>query len=194
MFAANGETVRGVLQVFNELNVKDKTVVSINGKEDEWAWMTQGKEAASVPNPPSLNADLTVQQIVRYLTGQKFEKYLQIMPSVVLTKDNLAQAVPWDTNNYMKARAANAFKWDLAWYEDQYLKNKAKFDNFDAKLTRIHEGTRQQVMEPTAGQASSASPRQPSRIMVSKPNHARHAMHGLQGCSLQAVQFQDRFG
>ena len=35
----------------------------------------------------------------------------------------------------MKARAANAFKWDLAWYEDQYLENKTTFVDFDAKLT-----------------------------------------------------------
>ena len=117
IFGANGETVRGILQVFQELNVKGKAVVSVNGKEDEWQWLTDGKEVASVPNPPSLNADLCVQQIVRHLKGEKFSKYLQIMPSVVLTKDNLGQAVPWDTGNYMKARAANAFKWDLAWYE-----------------------------------------------------------------------------
>ena len=58
IFGANGETVRGILQVFNELDVKDKVVVSINGKEEEWEWLKDGKEAATVPNPPSLNADL----------------------------------------------------------------------------------------------------------------------------------------
>ena len=103
LFAANGETARGVIQVLNEQNVKGKTVVSINGKEDEWQWLKDGKEAATVPNPPSLNADLSVQQIVRHLSGEKFQKYLQIMPSLVLTKDNIGQAVPWDTDNYMKA-------------------------------------------------------------------------------------------
>ena len=134
MFGANGETVRGVLQVFGELNVKNKAVVSINGKEDEWQWMKDGKEMASVPNPPSLNADLSVQQIMRYFKGEKFEQYLQIKPFAVITKDNLGQAIPWDTANYMAARAKNSFKYDLAYYEDQYRQNKDTFAKFDDKL------------------------------------------------------------
>ena len=54
--------------------------------------------AATVPNPPSLNADLCVQQIVRYLNGQKFVSDLQITPFDVLTKDNLDKAIPWNTD------------------------------------------------------------------------------------------------
>ena len=135
MFAANGETARGVFQVFNELNVKNKTVVTVNGKEEEWDWLKQGKLAATIANPPSLNADLTVQQIAKYFKGEKFEKYLQIKPVAVLTKDNTGDAIPWNTDNYMKGRAANTFKWDLGYYEEQYLKNKATFEAFDAKLT-----------------------------------------------------------
>ncbi len=134
IFGANGETVRGILQVFDELGVKNKVVVSINGKEEEWQWMKDGKEAASVPNPPSLNADLCVQQIMRYFRGEKFIQYLQIKPFAVITKDNLDQAIPWNTENYLKGRAANAFKYDLAYYEAQYEANKQMFVDFDAKL------------------------------------------------------------
>ncbi len=134
MYAANGETARGVLQVFNELNVKDKVIVTVNGKEEEWGWIKEGKEAASIPNPPSLNADLCVQQIVRYFKGEPFEKYLQIKPFAVITKDNLGEAIPWNTENYMKGRAANQFKYDLAYYEEQYKANKQTFADFDAKL------------------------------------------------------------
>ncbi len=47
------------------------------------AWIKDGKEAASVPNPPSLNADLSVQQVVAYLTRQPYEKDLQIAPAAV---------------------------------------------------------------------------------------------------------------
>jgi len=143
IFAANGETARGVLQVFNELGIKDKKVVTVNGKEDEWEWLKQGKEAATIPNPPSLNADLAVQQIVRQLTNQPFETDLQIKPFAVLTKDNLGEAIPWDTATYMKGRAANSFKYDLSWYEDQFKQNKANFDKFDAKLAeymKAHAG------------------------------------------------------
>jgi ribose transport system substrate-binding protein len=135
IFAANEETARGVMQVFDEQNIKGKIIVSNNGKEDGWQWMKDGKMAATVPNPPSLNADLCVQQMVRFFNGQKFEKYLQIMPFDVLTKANLDKAIPWDTATYMYGRAAKLFTWDLAVYEKQYLANKKTFADFDAKLT-----------------------------------------------------------
>ena len=134
IFGANGETVRGILQVFNELGVKDKVVVSINGKEEEWEWLKDGREAATVPNPPSLNADLAVQQIMRHFKGEAFEQYLQIKPFAVITKDNVGEAVPWNVENYLKGRAANTFKWDLGYYEEQYKANQQMFTDFDAKL------------------------------------------------------------
>jgi len=134
IFAANGETARGVIQVFGELNVTGKAVVSVNGKEDEWAWIKDGKEAASVPNPPSLNADLSMQQIVRYFNKQPYEQELQIVPASVLDKNNVSGAIPWVTGTYMQGRAVNTFKWDLAYYEGQYLKMKPTFAQFDAKV------------------------------------------------------------
>ena len=135
IFGANGETVRGILQVFNEQNVTGKSVVSVNGKEDEWAWIKDGKEAASVPNPPSLNADLAVQQVVAYLTKQPYEKDLQIVPASVLDKDNVAAAIPWATDTYMAGRATNTFKWDLPYYEAAYQKMKDTFAQFDKNVT-----------------------------------------------------------
>lgn len=134
VFAANEETAAGVIQVFEEQGVKGKVIVSCNGKEEAWQWMKEGKMAASSPNPPSLNADLCIQQIVRHFNGQKFEKYLQIMPWDVLTKDNLNKAIPWITADYMKARAANKFAWQLDGYEKNYVKNKKMFADFDAKV------------------------------------------------------------
>ncbi len=134
VFAANEETAAGVIQVFEEQNVKDKVIVSNNGKEEAWQWMKEGKMAATVPNPPSLNADLSVQQMVRHFNGQPFVKYLQITPFDVLTKDNLDKAIPWNTASYMKGRAANQFVWDLAVYEKDYEKNKKMFEDFDAKV------------------------------------------------------------
>ena len=131
VFAANEETARGVIQVFQEQNIKGKIIVSNNGKEDAWQWMKEGKMAATVPNPPSLNADLCVQQMVRYFNGQKFVHDLQITPFDVLTKDNLDKAIPWDTAAYMKGRAANQFKWDLKYYEDQYIPNQKMFADYD---------------------------------------------------------------
>jgi ABC-type sugar transport system substrate-binding protein len=131
VFAANEETARGVIQVLQEQNIKGKIIVSNNGKEDAWQWMKDGKMAATVPNPPSLNADLCVQQMVRYFNGQKFVHDLQITPFDVLTKANLDKAIPWDTDSYMKGRAAKQFKWDLKYYEDQYVPNQKMFADYD---------------------------------------------------------------
>ncbi len=134
IFGANGETVRGIIQVFGELNVTGKAIVSVNGKEDEWAWIKDGKEAASVPNPPSLNADLAVQQVVRYFSNQPYEQDLQIVPASVLDKNNVSAAIPWDTDTYMQGRASNTFKWDLAYYEEAYQKMKPTFAQFDSNV------------------------------------------------------------
>jgi ribose transport system substrate-binding protein len=134
MFAANEETAAGVIQVLKEQNVTGKVIVSNNGKEEAWQWMKDGVMAATVPNPPSLNADLCIQQIVRYLNGQKFIADLQITPWDVLTKANVDKAIPWDTATYMKGRASNKFEWHLDYYEKLYGQNKKMFDDFDAKL------------------------------------------------------------
>ncbi|TFG63658.1 MAG: hypothetical protein E4H36_05080 [Spirochaetales bacterium] len=134
IFACNEETAAGILTVFDELNVKGVTMVSCNGKEEAWAWLKSGQLAATSPNPPSLNADLCVQQIVRQLTGKPFVKYLQIMPWDVLTKNNLDKAIPWITKDYLTGRAANKFQWSLEFYEKQYEANKNLFVDFDKKL------------------------------------------------------------
>ncbi len=134
IFGANEETVGGIIQVFKEQGITDKIIVSNNGKEDAWEWMKQGLMSATVPNPPSLNADLCVQQIVRYLNKKPYTVDLQITPWDVLTKDNLDKAIPWNTENYMKGRAANKFEWHLDYYEKKYQENKKMFDDFDAKL------------------------------------------------------------
>ncbi len=134
IFAANEETAGGIIQVFKEQNIKGKIIVSNNGKEDAWQWMKDGLMSATVPNPPSLNADLCVQQIVRNLNKQKYVIDLQITPWSVLTKDNVDKAIPWNTEAYMKGRAANKFEWHLDYYEKQYLANQKMFADFDAKV------------------------------------------------------------
>ncbi|MCJ7472176.1 MAG: sugar ABC transporter substrate-binding protein [Actinobacteria bacterium] len=134
LFACNEETAAGVLTVFEEQNVTGVTLVSCNGKEEGWAWLESGQMSATSPNPPSLNADISVQQIVRQLSGEDFLQYLQIMPWDVLTKDNLDKAIPWITADYLAGRTANEFQWDLAFYEKAYTDNADVFVDFDAKL------------------------------------------------------------
>lgn len=134
LFACNEETYFGVKQVFAELNVTDKVLVSNNGKDDVWPDLKSGALAATVPNPPSLNADLCIQQIMRYLNGEEFVQYLQIKPPFVLTGENIDQAIPWTVSDYLAGRAANKFQWKLEDYEKAFEENKADFAAFDAKL------------------------------------------------------------
>ena len=135
VFACNEETYFGVKQVFDELGVTDKVIVSCNGKDDAWPDLISGDLAATVPNPPSLNADICIQQMIRYFNGEDFVQYLQIMPPFVLTGENVGQAIPWTVSDYLAGRAANTFQWNLADYEAAYLANKDEFAAFDAKLT-----------------------------------------------------------
>lgn len=139
VYACNEETAAGVIQVFEEMNVKDKIIVSFNGKEEGWAWLKSGEMVATSPNPPSLNADLCVQQIVRHMRGEPFLQYLQIMPWDVLTKENLDQAIPWITEDYLEGRAKNQFQWSLEYYETQYEANKEMFVEFDKKFWEYME-------------------------------------------------------
>jgi ABC-type sugar transport system substrate-binding protein len=134
VFCCNEETYFGVKQVFDELGVKDKILVSNNGKDDAWPDLVSGALAATVPNPPSLNADLCIQQIIRYLNGEDFVQYLQIKPPFVLTGENVDQAIPWTVADYLEGRANNTFQWKLEDYEAAYEENKDEFAAFDAKL------------------------------------------------------------
>ena len=135
VFCCNEETYFGVKQVFDELGVTGKVLVSNNGKDDVWPDLVSGALAATVPNPPSLNADICIQQIIRYFNGEEFVQYLQIMPPFVLTGENVGQAIPWTVADYLEGRAANSFQWNLADYEAAYLANVEEFAAFDAKLT-----------------------------------------------------------
>lgn len=134
VFCCNEETYFGVKQVFDELAVTGKVLVSNNGKDDVWPDLVSGALAATVPNPPSLNADLCIQQIMRYLNGEPFVQYLQIKPPFVLTGENVGQAIPWTVEDYLAGRAADKFQWRLADYEAAYEENKDEFAAFDAKL------------------------------------------------------------
>lgn len=135
IFACNEEMARGTIQVLEEKNLSDKiSIVSINGKEEGWQWLKEGKMMATGLDCPILDADLSVQQMIKYFDGEKFEKDLNIKPSMVLTKDNLDKAIPWEMEAYLKAREAGQFKYVLAEYEADYQENKAMFDDFAEKV------------------------------------------------------------
>ncbi len=139
IFACNEETYFGVKQVFDELGVTGKVIVSCNGKDDAWPEIESGGLAATVPNPPSLDADLSIQQILRYFEGKDYVQWLQIKPPFVLTAENLDKAIPWTVEDYLEGRSNDAFQWKLEDYEAAYKENVANFEEFDAKLAEYLE-------------------------------------------------------
>lgn len=135
IFACNEEMARGTIQVLEENGLNEQiAVVSINGKEEGWGWLTEGKMMATGMDCPILDADLSVQQMVRYFNGEEYEVDLQIKPSNILTKDNLDVAIPWVMDDYLAAREAGVFTWDLAAYEEAYRANTELFEQFQANL------------------------------------------------------------
>lgn len=144
VFGANDETSFGVIQVLQERGIEIKqypddgkegiVVVSNNGKDTGWEAMLEGNLAISVPNPPSLSADLCVQQIVRYFLGESYETYIQITPSVVLDATNTDQGISWKLDTYLEQRLNNKFTWELSFYEENYLNYKEKYAAFDAAV------------------------------------------------------------
>ena len=141
LFACNEETAAGVITVFEEQGIEpgEKIIISCNGKEDGWEFIRQGWMQATSPNPPSLNADLCVQQMIRHFSGEDFAQYLQIMPWDVLTIDNLDQAIPWNVPNYLAGREAGDFEYRLDFYEANYLENQEMFEEFDRALIEYLE-------------------------------------------------------
>ncbi|RCX16551.1 ABC-type sugar transport system substrate-binding protein [Anaerobacterium chartisolvens] len=141
VFAANDETAFGVIQVLKERDIPIKqypddgkdgiVVVSNNGKDSGWDAMKDGGLAISVPNPPSLSADLCVQQIVKYFSKEPYKKQIQITPSIILDAKNTDKGISWVLDTYMKQRANNVFEWNLSYYEESYDKNMVKYEKFD---------------------------------------------------------------
>lgn len=135
IFACNEEMARGTIQVLEEKGLTDEIkVVSINGKEEGWGWLTEGKMMATGMDCPILDSDLCVQQMVRYFNGEDYVVSLMIKPSHILTKDNLDVSIPWIIEDYQVARDAGQFESDLAVYEKAYNENIDLFAQFQANL------------------------------------------------------------
>ncbi len=116
VYVMNEEMTAGVLQVFEEQGVKDKIILTTNGKEEGIEWIKTGKVAATAPDPPSLCAHLSFQQMVRYFKGEPFERLLTVYQDLI-TKENVDSAVPWKKDAYFAGVKAGSFECDLAYFE-----------------------------------------------------------------------------
>ena len=67
-----------------------------------------------VNQPPTLEADISFQQIKAYFEGKSFKKgvFATLIPFEKSNMDK-GELVPWVFDDYMAKRKANAFIWDI---------------------------------------------------------------------------------
>lgn len=116
VYVMNEEMAAGVLQVFQEQGVTDKIIQTANGKEEGIEWIKSGKVATTAPDPPTLTAHLSFQQMLRHFKGEPVgPRFLEVTADLI-TADNTDSAIPYIAENYMKGVKENKFEWRLEKY------------------------------------------------------------------------------
>lgn len=116
LYVMNEEMTAGVLQVFEEQGVYDKIIMTANGKEEGIDWIKKGLVTTTAPDPPTLTAHLSFQQMLRHFNGEPVgPRFLEVTADLI-TIDNADSAIPYVADNYMKGVAANSFEWRLEKY------------------------------------------------------------------------------
>jgi ABC-type sugar transport system substrate-binding protein len=115
-YVQNDEMLDGAIQAIQEagLNPGNYWLGSSNGKEKSWKWVSDGWVTMDVNQTPSLEADLSFQQVKAYFEGKTYKKfvYSNLIP---YEKSNMdaSKFVPYDKNEYFRRRDANVFVYDL---------------------------------------------------------------------------------
>jgi ABC-type sugar transport system substrate-binding protein len=115
-YVQNDEMMTGALQAMQEagLDTSKYWLGSSNGKEKSWDWVAKGQTTMDVNQCPTLEADICFQQITANFAGKPYKKavYVAFQPFEKSTL-NKNKMVPWILEDYMKKRAAKAFKFDI---------------------------------------------------------------------------------
>jgi ABC-type sugar transport system substrate-binding protein len=115
-YVQNDEMMTGALQAIQEagLDPSKYWLGSSNGKEKSWDWVQKGLVTMDVNQCPTLEADICFQQITANFAKKPYKKavYVNFMPYEKSTVDK-NKMVPWILDDYMKKRAAKAFKFDI---------------------------------------------------------------------------------
>lgn len=116
LYVQNDEMMDGAIQALEEagLNPGDYWLGSSNGKEKSWVWVEEGKETMDVNQTPTLEADLLYQQVVSYMKGETYRKY--VCPSLIpYNQSNVADLtlIPYDSEKYIEMRNNNEFNYDI---------------------------------------------------------------------------------
>lgn len=115
-YVQNDEMMTGALQAMEEAGLDSSKywLGSSNGKEKSWNWVATGKTTMDVNQCPTLEGDICFQQISAYFDKKPYKKgvYPYFTPFEKDTLDK-SKLIPWILDDYMKKRAANAFKYDI---------------------------------------------------------------------------------
>jgi len=115
-YVQNDEMMTGALQAIQEagLDPSKYWLGSSNGKEKSWKWVADGLVTMDVNQCPTLEADICFQQITANFAKKPYKKavFVNFMP---YEKSNVdaKKMTPWILEDYMKKRAAKAFKFDI---------------------------------------------------------------------------------
>lgn len=113
IFTGNEEMMIGVIEVLKSKNLIGKyKLYSENGREDAGIkFIQEGLLEATACAPTTADGDVVFQLIKAHFEG-KVLPYHILNPVKLLTKNNLQEAIPWDTIAYMKLRSENKVKLD----------------------------------------------------------------------------------
>ncbi len=115
-YVQNDEMMTGALQAIQEagLDPGKYWLGSSNGKEKSWKWVADGLVTMDVNQCPTLEADICFQQITANFAKKPYKKavFVNFMPYEKSTAI-AAKMTPWILDDYMKKRAAKAFKFDI---------------------------------------------------------------------------------
>jgi ribose transport system substrate-binding protein len=97
VFVQNEDMALGAIQALKEAGKeKDVAIVSQNGAPYGLESIANDGIKATVGWSPSQEAQLAVRQLIEYIRGTKEPWQLTITPMTVITKDNVADATPWE--------------------------------------------------------------------------------------------------
>jgi ABC-type sugar transport system substrate-binding protein len=100
-FVNNEDMATGVIQVLDENEMADSiAVVATGGSDDGLALIQDGKLTATMACSPAYEACVAVKAVVDYFNGADVPENI-ISPIVVVTSENLSEAVSWTADDNM---------------------------------------------------------------------------------------------
>ena len=92
LFAENDAMAMGALKTIKEAGMAGKVLIAgVDGQKEADQLIQSGEMGASALNSPGVMSKILLETIVRYLNGEKNLNKNKLTPSVLITKENVAQ-------------------------------------------------------------------------------------------------------